>query len=218
MKRKVLAFTFILLCFIPFILEENSNKKELVFAQEDEKIGELKKQIEEYEQKLLEARSRAKTLSSQISYMDTQIKLTGLRIQETLGEIEKLEVEITALSGKIGRLEESLTTVSKILLNRIVTTYKTGRIPTLYFLFSSDGFSDLFLRAKYIKMAQAHDKKLMIQMETTKANFAAQKDLQEEKKEEQEILKKKLEVQEKTLRQEPVWAGKYGHFPFYPPV
>jgi len=41
MKRKVLAFTFILLCFIPFILEENSNKKELVFAQEDEKFGEL---------------------------------------------------------------------------------------------------------------------------------------------------------------------------------
>lgn len=203
MKKVASVFILALLCLSIFPFSQEKKIKRVVFAEnEEEKIEDLKKQIDEYEKKIIEAQDRAKTLSSQISYMDNQIKLTGLRIRETLGKIAQLEEEIASLSGKIERLEGSLTAVSEILLNRIVTTYKTGKIPTLYLLFSSEGISDLVHRAKYLRMAQIHDKKLMIQMQVTKDNFAAQKELREEKKEEQEALKKKLEVQKKTLDQQ----------------
>ena len=204
MKKTILALSLIFFSFICFsFFKEKNNKARFVLAQEEEKkIEDLKKQIEKYEQKLIETQSKAKTLSSQITYMNTQITLTGLQIQETLEKIEKLATEIVSLSEKIERLEGSLTSVSEILLNRIVSTYKTGKVPPVYLLFSSEGFSDLLLRAKYLRIAQLHDKKLMIQMQSTKDNFSAQKDLREEKKEEQESLKAKLEIQKQALAQQ----------------
>lgn len=215
MKKIVAASLLILLCLTSLSFSEREKTSGVIFlreqidfqrevlAQEDEdRYEELREEIQDLERKLKEARDREKTLSSQINYMDSQIKLTGLKIAETLREIEELEEEIASLSAKIGRLEHSLTAVSEILLNRIVSTYKTGKIPPFYFLFSSEGFSGLLLRAKYIKIAQTHDKKLMIQMQTTKDNFASQKKLQEEKKKEEEALKKKLEEQKITLNQQ----------------
>lgn len=202
MKKKITVLIFSLSLLIPFTFSFKSSFSPQVTYAQNQEIEDLRKQIEEYEKKLVDLQDRARTLSSQITYMDTQIKLTELGIQETLELIDKLEKEINSLSEKIERLEGSLTTVSEILLNRIVSTYKTGKIPKIYLLFSSEGFSDLLLRAKYIKAAQVHDKKLMIQMQTTKDNFATQKDLREEKKEEQENLKQQLEIQKKTLAQQ----------------
>ncbi|MBL7159425.1 hypothetical protein ISS85_03045 [Candidatus Microgenomates bacterium] len=204
MKKTILALSLIFFSFICFsFFKEKSDLVRFGLAQEEEKTEDsLRKQIEEYEQKLIETQSKAKTLSSQITYMNTQITLTGLQIQDTLEKIEKLAIEIVSLSEKIERLEGSLTSVSEILLNRIISTYKTGKVPPVYLLFSSEGFSDLLLRAKYLKIAQLHDKKLMMQMQSTKENFGAQKDLREEKKEEQESLKAKLEIQKQALAQQ----------------
>ena len=145
---------------------------------------------------------RIPSLAAEIKRFDTSIAIATATILRTIKQIEVLEEEITSLSGKIERLEGSLTSASEILLERIITTYKTGKVSVVYLLFSSDGFSDLLLRAKYIKIAQAHDKKLMIQMQTTKDNFSAQKELREEKKEEQESLKSQLEAQKVTLAQQ----------------
>lgn len=165
-------------------------------------IEEINECITLWEKLQEEASTREKSLTSAIEKLDSSIAITTAKIFQIVKQIEILEEEIASLSGKIGRLEESLTAVSEILLNRIVTTYKTGKIPPLYFLFSSKGFSNLLLRAKYIRIVQAHDKKLMIQIQSTKENFAAQKELEEEKKREEEDLKRKLKRQKETLAQQ----------------
>lgn len=197
--RKIILLSVLLLLFFPLLSFPKRPMAPVLAQSEEDRLKEIEKQISELEAKIVEAKDRKQTLSSQITYMDSQTKLTELKIQETIEEIDKLEKEIISLSGKIERLEGSLTAVSEILLNRIVTTYKTGKVPPVYLLFSSKGFSDLLVKAKYIRIAQAHDKKLMIQMQTTKENFAAQKELREQKKEEQENLKMKLEIQKQTL-------------------
>ena len=163
---------------------------------------ELDECINLWDQLYKEMGAQKQSLTAAIKRFDTSIAIATATILRTIQQIEVLEEEITSLSGKIERLEGSLTSVSEILLERIITTYKTGKVPVVYLLFSSDGFSDLLLRAKYIKIAQAHDKKLMIQMQTTKDNFSAQKKLREEKKEEQESLKSQLEAQKVTLAQQ----------------
>lgn len=165
-----------------------------VFAQTTE--DQLKKkeaEIKELEVKVAELKNQEKTLSLQISVMNNQIKLTELRIESTKQLIVKLEEDITLLGGKIERLEERLAAVSEILLNRIVVSYKVGKVDPVLLVFTSDGFSDYINRTKYIQVAQEHDRKLLFELEQTKINYNNQKDVFEKKQEEQERLKAQLE-------------------------
>jgi len=173
-----------------------------IFAQDSSRYEELSRQIKELEQKLEETKAREKTLSSQITYMNNQIKLTTLKINETQVRISQLEEEIENLSAKIDRLEGSLEHLSTVLLARIIETYKRGNTPSFYLIFSSGNFSDFLIRLKYISIVQAHDKQLMIQMQETKDNYMDQKNLREEKKKEEERLKRQLESQKATLAQQ----------------
>jgi hypothetical protein len=106
------------------------------------------------------------------------------------------------LTGKINRLDISLDQISQVLIRRIAETYKKGRIEPLTLLFSSADFSDFVSRWKYLRVMQAHDKKLMIQLENVKTNYEDQKNLKEEKQAELEAAKKKLESQKAILAQE----------------
>lgn len=190
MTRKVLGLiiAIIILLFSPS-----------VFGQEDS-FGELENEIKELEEKIEEAQTKERTLSSQISYMDSQIKLTSLRITETGDKIEQLGKDIQELTGKIEKLEVSLTKLSSILIERIVSTYKAERLSTyISFLFSADSVGEFFLRRQYIQIAQAHDKKVLFEVQEAKTTYGEQKSLREEKKSQQEVLKSQLEVQKRQL-------------------
>lgn len=164
-----------------------------------QKLKENQEKQADLEKKLAETRQQKQTLSSQITYMNRQIELTSLKIEETEQRIIQSGQEIASLSAKIGRLEESLTGLSGVLLNRIVETYKRGGIESWQMVLSSNGFSDLLTRLKYIRIIQTHDKRLMYQMEETKANYQDQKALLEEKKKEDERLKLQLDGYKVTL-------------------
>lgn len=146
------------------------------------------KEIEELEKKISELEKQEKNLSSQIAYMDNQVKLTSLKISQTEGEI-------VLLTEKIGRLEVSLDSLVQILGRRIAATYKKGSVDPLALFFSSKGFSDFVARFKYLRVMQAHDRKLLFVMEETRTNY-------DEQKQEVEKLKEKLENQKKLLVQQ----------------
>lgn len=162
-------------------------------------FSELTKQIQQLEQQLLEAQTREKTLTSQVAYMNNQIKLTTLKIDETQRKISQLIKEIDSLSQKIDRLEESLDQLSKVLLARIVETYKRGNASSFQLLFSSGGFSEFLTRLKYIRIVQTHDKKLLLEMQLTKSDYSDQKQVREAKKLEQENLRRQLVDQTNQL-------------------
>ena len=117
--------------------------------------------------------------------MDSQIKLTTLKITQT-------QEQINVLTDKIGRLEVSLDSLAKILGKRIAETYKKGKIDTISLIFSTQKFTDLLNRFKYLKVLQIHDRKLMLSMEETKVNY-------DDQKKEVETLKAKMESQKKTF-------------------
>lgn len=174
-----------------------------VFSQNElERHQELQKEIEELETKVAQLAEQSRTLSSTILFLDNQVSLTTARIEKTEVEIAVLETEIASLSAKIDRLDVSLDQVSSILLSRITETYKQGRIHPLTLLFSSRGFGDFIARFKYLRVIQRHDRNLLIQMEATRTNYDAQKELKEEKQAETEVLKARLESQKQTLAQQ----------------
>lgn len=156
-------------------------------------IDEKQRQIRELETKLSELRNQSKTLASQIAVMNSQIKLTELRINAAEQQLANLVEDISITTKKISLLERSLGSLTKVLLNRIVVTYEIGTTQPFQILIVASNVSDLFSRLNYLRIAQAHDKKLIFETQQAKNDYANQKDIFEAKKKKAESLKNQLE-------------------------
>lgn len=163
-------------------------------------VDELSKQLQEkqteiakLESQLSETRKQETTLKSQLQIIDGQTKVTELKIDETNLKIEKLKREINDLATRITRISGTVDSLSEILLKRIIQTYKHGNLTSIDLLFSAHGFSDLLERLKYIQVAQANDKKVLYQLQATKAAYNDQKQDKQTRQVEAEKLSKELE-------------------------
>lgn len=178
----------------------------LAFAQSldelSKKLQDKQAEIQKLEGQLSETRKQEKTLHSQLNLIDGQTKITELKIEETNLKIQKLEREIIDLSSRIGRISTSVDTLSQILLERIIKTYKYGNLTTLDLLFSSYGFADMLERLKYIQVVQANDKKVLYQLQATKAAYKDQKQDKEVRQVEAEDLNKQLELYKEQLTEQ----------------
>jgi len=168
----------------------------------DDKQGQEK--VTCLENKVSELKSQTKTLSSQISIMDSQIRLTEARIEANKREILDLTLDIDTATKKILSLQESLNKIAEVLINRIVATYQAGRVHPLEMLLSSSNASNLLARLNYLRIARDHDKKLMIDVQQSKNDYANQKEIFEAKKRKVESLKLQLEAYNRSLEQQKV--------------
>lgn len=189
MKIPTLVVVSLLIISAIFIFSKTA-----AFAQSAEesekKLQEIQKQIQEAQNQLDQIQGQEKTLKSQLNYIDAQTKLTQLKIEETTTQINKLEKEIADLSSRIIRLSATVDSISQILLERISQTYKYGNYSIVDLFFSNNGFSDLLVRMKYMQVAQANDKKILYQLQATKAAYNDQKTDKEARQIQQEKLKK----------------------------
>lgn len=139
---------------------------------------------------------------SEIQYIDTQISLIGLQIQQTEQKIISTQKEVDILESRIEGLDTSLTYLSKLLLQRVVDGYKQRSVSIFKLLFDSNNANDFISRIKYQKTVQENNQKLLVQVEQTKLNFEEQKKLREEKKVELDNLKTTLDNQKIDLNKE----------------
>ncbi|OGG02493.1 hypothetical protein A2W14_01695 [Candidatus Gottesmanbacteria bacterium RBG_16_37_8] len=139
------------------------------------------------------------SMAAQIVYLSTSIELTAAKIEATKEKVAQIEKDIVTISEKIDKLENTLTKITQVLLDRIVATYRFGEQSYLSVLLSSNGFSDFVNRFKYMQKVQAHDRKLLFQLQNSKENFKDQKQQREDKKVELDAAKKQLEGQQNTL-------------------
>lgn len=156
-------------------------------------LEEVQDKISELEDKVEQLQSEEKSLSSQIEVMDSQMKLTQYRIDATQQEIVELETDINAADNRINNLEGSLEDITKVLLNRIVATYQIGTIQPIQMLLSSDDITNFITRANYLRIAQAHDKKLIYNTVQARNDYENQKEIFEGKK--QRVLSLKTELE-----------------------
>lgn len=162
-------------------------------------IGNIFDKISCYTNVLNACVNQRQTMVSQIVYLNTRIELTTAKIQSNKEKIVQLEKEIEDITGKIEGLEDSLTKITGVLLDRIVATYKYGEFSYFDFLLSSNRFSEFVNRLKYFQIVQAHDKRLLFQLKNSQENFKDQKQYREEKKQELDLAKKQLEKEQNTL-------------------
>lgn len=155
--------------------------------------------IEYLKNKVIEIQGQEKTISSQIAAMNGQIRLTEFRINSTQEQITSLALDIDTATKKISILQESLDNSITVLLNRIVATYQAGTIQPLQILLTSGKASDFLQRLNYLRLAQAHDKKLIYQMQQAKVDYANEKNVFQDKKKKVEVLKTQLEAYTRQL-------------------
>lgn len=143
--------------------------------------------------------TQRESMVAQIIYLTTRIELTNVKIEGIKEKITILETEIEEISEKIIQLEDSLTKIVGILIDRIQAAYKRGEVSYFDLFLTSRRFSDFINRYKYIQTVQAHDRRLLFQLQNSKENFKDQKDLREEKKKELNQARKQLEKEQATL-------------------
>ncbi|MDO8619241.1 MAG: hypothetical protein Q7R49_04845 [Candidatus Daviesbacteria bacterium] len=196
--KLIFAFVFtlfIILNFKPIIIRADCDELcQQAQAKQDE-INQLQAKISDLQQE-------KKTLKSQLDIIDSQNKITELKIQQTTLQIEKLGREIDDLSDRITRISSSVDSLSEILLNRIIQTYKYGSITPIDLLFSSRGFADALQKIKYLQVAQANDKKVLYQLQATKVAYDDQKTDKETRQAQAEKLKKDLDIYQAQLIQQ----------------
>jgi peptidoglycan hydrolase CwlO-like protein len=156
-------------------------------------LDDINNKIKELEGKISDLKTQENTLSSQIGVMDNQIKLTEYRINATQQEIMDITLDIDSATKRMKNLEGSLTDVSKVLLNRIVATYKAGANDTVGILLASDNLENAISRANYLRIVQTHDKQLLLNTQQARNDYANQKQIFEDKKKKIEALKTQLE-------------------------
>ena len=194
MSKKIVLGLALLLVFLGGLLW-----RPLIWAVSADDLGKIQQEIKELEDKVAQTREQKQTLSSQIAQMNQQIQLATLRIAQTEASIVVLEEEIASLSDKIGKLNLSLDKISQILLRRIVATYKGGQIDPAFYWLTSDSAEDFIKNQQYLKVAQKHDKMLMVAIEEARQDFDQQKSLKEEKQAALEGLRVQLREQNAAL-------------------
>lgn len=184
-----LLFTFIF-AFIFFTVAR---------AQSCSNESDCKRLIQEYEQKLVGIREQKNTLSSQIDFADTQIYIASLRIQDTERKITQTADEIENLKGRITTLNSSLDYLTKLLLEKIVESYKRREAPFFSIFIDPDSASLMVNRLKYAKAAEENDRRLAFQVQQAKLNFEQQRDQRKVKQAELANLQSVLEGQKAAL-------------------
>ena len=165
-------------------------------------LDEIEKKIRDLENKISETQVKEKTLSSQIEVFDNQISLTTLRINATKQQITDLTLDIDTASKKIENIDKSLDNLTKVLVNRIQATYKIGSAPSFQVLLASNNVSDFVERANYLRIVQAHDRRLIYDTVQAKNDYENQKMIFEDKKRKVESLKLEMEKYTAQLNRE----------------
>lgn len=164
----------------------------------------LQQQIQELQNKISGLQGQEKTLSSQIQVMDSQIKITQLRINATEQQISDLTLDIDTANKKITGIQSSLDSLTQVLMGRVVATYEVGTIQPLQVLLTSGTVADFLKRLDYLKIAQAHDKRLMYDTVQAKNDYQNQKNIYEDEKKQIEALKAQLQDYTTQLNQQKV--------------
>lgn len=176
-----------------------------VFAQTTDECQSLpvgQSKVDCYANKVNNLQSQANTLSSQIAVMDNQISLTEARIAANEQQINNLTLDIDTANQKINGLQSSLDTISGVLLNRIKATYEAGTVQPFQILLSSNDANNFFSKLNYLKIAQEHDRQLILETTQAKNDYSNQKNILEDKKKQIEVLKKQQEDYQAQLAQE----------------
>jgi len=161
--------------------------------------GAINSTIEDLKSKISELQGQENSLSKEITLINSNIELSTLKIQSIRWAIGKLSFEIDEIADKIERLEDLLTKRLELVLYRVPESYKRSVTPNFGTIFLSQSISDFISRIKYINRVKQEDFQSLDLLKRTQNSYEERKALRENKRAQQEVLKKQLEQESAAL-------------------
>lgn len=202
MIRKLLI-TFLSLILLTtasgaFAHEDSFHQPESSGSLIDELNANLRKQ-EELRKKIANAQEQQKSLAAEIGYLNNQIELTQLEIEETKTRLAQLAADIDDTTIKLEKTKEDLDFTQGVANLRLRTIYKQSFLNPVDLFLGSGSFNDYLVRQKYTEVIREQDLDLLANLENLKDQYSSQKTTLEDKKQKEETLKAQLETKKADL-------------------
>ena len=160
---------------------------EIGFAQSDDRdydeelryqnnaINALKLELKQLRSKIKTAESRERSTANRLSSIDKEISLTGKLIQSLKYEEEKARKTIYQLKNDILENENKLEALRTRYKQRVLRSYKKGRLTDLQKVFSSTTWRQAIYRTHYLKVISDIEKQLTKKIEKLLVDISRQK-------------------------------------------
>ena len=160
---------------------------EIGFAQSDDRdydeelryqnnaINALKLELKQLRSKIKTAESRERSTANRLSSIDKEISLTEKLIQSLKYEEEKARKTIYQLKNDILENENKLEALRTRYKQRVLKSYKKGRLTDLQKVFSSTTWRQAIYRTHYLKVISDIEKQLTKKIEKLLVDISRQK-------------------------------------------
>ena len=127
---------------------------------QNDAINKMKKEIEELSSKLRKANINETTTSKRITNLDEEIALVNKLIQSLKKEETSNRNKVNVLKDRIKTKEDELELLRTRYEQRIVNTYKKGRVSDLEKVLSSTSWRQAVYRTQYLKIISSIEQKM----------------------------------------------------------
>lgn len=169
----VIAFGFIAPVFAGSDIDGYYDDLDII----NERIKERKKERDQANAELTRLRGLLDKLDQDMNVVDKDLESLGKKITEMEMLISAQEDLIAAVEASIAETEGYLEQQIEYLEQRLCAMYKNGAVSYLEVLFSASSFSDFISRFSFIRLLVESDAELVAEIEATKVQLQADKDL-----------------------------------------
>ena len=171
----VFAFIF---CLRPALVESSDiDEINIMLKKEKDKLSKLENEIENQTKILNKMGRKEYSNLKKKRILDGQLKVKERELKIYNWNLKINKNNVSALTKKITHGEKQIYLQQKNLGRRLRTIYKEGDIFSVKLLFSSEDFTDLLRRTKYLDSIMVHDKFIFNKYERELADFYNKKEV-----------------------------------------
>lgn len=201
-KSKI-CFAAVLLLFFFCFLFPFSVKAAVSFREQlRQKMADIQKQIDQYENKIQTTRQKSDTLQRQIDLLNQQMGQLKLKLKQTELSIDDLGSSIEDKNKEIADIEVKLNEKKKLLVEYIQTIYQYDQENLLEIVLKEDNFSDFFDAVNNVQKVEEKIGQVFQVIKDLKDNLEAQKNNLQSDLDEQNQLKNLQEAQRVSLEKQ----------------
>ena len=171
----VFAFIF---CLRPALVESSDiDEINIMLKKEKDKLSKLENEIENQTKILNKMGRKEYSNLKKKRILDGQLKIKERELKIYNWNLKINKNNVSALTKKIAHGEKQIYLQQKNLGRRLRTIYKEGDLFSVKLLFSSEDFTDLLRRAKYLDSIMSYDRFIFNNYERQLADFYNKKDV-----------------------------------------
>lgn len=178
-RYKALVFVIVAVLALGFVLPAHADIDDYYddLGSVNEQLDEMKENRKLTKSKLEQLRDLLEDLDRDMYKAEEELDELVRRIGEMEEQIAEQEKRIAEVEASIAQTEEYLAIQTEFLEQRLCAMYKNGTVSYLEVLFSASSFSDFLSRFGFIRLLIESDTELVAEIEATKADLEADKEL-----------------------------------------